>query len=44
MENKPDLRDIKKKLTENDIITSMIKIYTGYISLKEFEEKMNNGN
>jgi len=39
LENKPDLEGMK--ISENMILTSMIKIYTGYISLKEFEDEFN---
>lgn len=34
---KPDLIDVK--VSENMILTSMIKSYTGHITLKEFEEE-----
>lgn len=39
LKNKPDLEGIN--ISENMILTSMIKYYTDYISLKEFENEFN---
>lgn len=36
IKSKPDLEGMK--ISENMIITSMIKNYTGHISLKQFED------
>lgn len=40
LNSKPELEGMV--VPENRIITSMIKVYTGYISLKEFEDEYNN--
>ena len=42
LKGKPDLEGMR--ITEEMIIRSMIKFYTGHISLKEFEDEFNKSN